>query len=87
METVFTYFVHNSAESWLGFDDVRPSEGIDVPWWVCEDPPRMTLMLEITAVGLNRAKNLCQVQEADAMGSAVLRKKMRRNRVLVSFSR
>lgn len=44
-------------------------------------------MSEITAVGLDLAKNVFQVHGADASGRAVLRKKLRRDQVLDFFSR
>jgi len=44
-------------------------------------------MLEITTVGLDLAKNVFQAHGADAAGSAVLRKKLRRDQVLDFFGR
>lgn len=43
-------------------------------------------MSEIATVGLDLAKNVFQVHGADATGSAVLRKKLRRDQVLAFFS-
>jgi transposase len=43
-------------------------------------------MSEITTVGLDLAKNVLQAHGADATGSAVLRKKLRRDQVLAFFS-
>ena len=43
-------------------------------------------MSEIITVGLDLAKNVFQVHGADASGRAVLRKKLRRDQVLVFFS-
>jgi transposase len=43
-------------------------------------------MTEITAVGLDLAKNVFQAHGADASGRAVLRKKLRRDQVLAFFS-
>lgn len=42
-------------------------------------------MSEITTVGLDLAKNVIQVHGSDASGSVVLRKKLRRDQVLVFF--
>ncbi|MCI5096960.1 MAG: IS110 family transposase, partial [Rhodobacteraceae bacterium] len=42
-------------------------------------------MSEIITVGLDLAKNVFQVHGADAVGSAVLRKKLRRTQVLGFF--
>lgn len=42
-------------------------------------------MLEITTVGLDLAKNVFQAHGADALGRAVLRKKLRRDQVLAFF--
>ncbi len=42
-------------------------------------------MSEIITVGLDLAKNVCQVHGADASGRAVLRKKLRRAQVLEFF--
>jgi len=42
-------------------------------------------MSEITTVGLDLAKNVFQVHEADEAGQAVLRKKLRRDQVLAFF--
>lgn len=42
-------------------------------------------MSEITTVGLHLAKNVFQVNAADARGRAVLRKSLRRARVLDFF--
>ena len=46
----------------------------------------MTVMSEIITVGLDLAKNVFQAHGADATGSAVLRKKLRRDQVLAFFS-
>ena len=43
-------------------------------------------MAEITTVGLDLAKNVFQAHGADALGRAVLRKKLRRDQVLAFFS-
>ena len=43
-------------------------------------------MSEITTVGLDLAKNVFQAHGADALGRAVLRKKLRRDQVLAFFS-
>lgn len=43
-------------------------------------------MSQILTVGLDLAKNVFQVHEADGAGRAVLRKKLRRTQVLVFFS-
>ena len=43
-------------------------------------------MSEITTIGLDLAKNVFQAHGADASGRAVLRKKLRRDQVLVFFS-
>ena len=43
-------------------------------------------MSEIITVGLDLAKNVFQAHGADASGQAVLRKKLRRDQVLVFFS-
>jgi len=43
-------------------------------------------MSEITTVGLDLAKNVFQVHGADSSGRAVLRRKLRRDQVLASFS-
>lgn len=50
-----------------------PPDGIAVPRWVCEDPQRRTVMLEIATVGLDLAKNVFQVHGADASERAVVR--------------
>ncbi len=44
-------------------------------------------MSEITTVGLDFAKNVFQVHGADARGSVVFRKKLRRSAVLEFFSK
>lgn len=44
-------------------------------------------MSEIIIVGLDLAKNVFQVHEADGSGTAVLRKKLRRDQVLEFFAR
>jgi transposase len=43
-------------------------------------------MSEITTVGLDLAKNVIQVHGIDATGTAVLRKRLRRGRVLAFFA-
>ncbi len=43
-------------------------------------------MSEMTTVGLDLAKNVFQAHGADASGRAVLRKKLRRDKVLAFFS-
>lgn len=43
-------------------------------------------MSEIVTVGLDLARNVFQAHGADATGSAVLRKKLRRDQVLAFFS-
>jgi transposase len=43
-------------------------------------------MAEITTVGLDLAKNVFQLHGADALGRAVLRKKLRRDQVLAFFA-
>ncbi len=43
-------------------------------------------MWEITTVGLDLAKNVFQANRADTSGSAVLRKKLRRDQVLAFFA-
>jgi hypothetical protein len=63
-----------------GFDDVTvPSDGADMPRWVCNDPPRKVLMSEITTVGLDLAKTVFQVHGAGGAGQVTLRKKLRRD--------
>jgi hypothetical protein len=42
----------------FGLDDVTAPDGIDVPRWVCEEPQRGMVMLEIPTVGLDLAKNV-----------------------------
>ena len=44
-------------------------------------------MSEITTVGLDLAKNVFQVHGADAVGQAVLRRKLRRAQVLEFFAK
>ena len=57
-----------------------------MPRWVCNDPQRRAVLSEIITVGLDLAKNVFQVHGADASGRAVLRKKLRRDQVLLFFS-
>ncbi len=63
-----------------------PPDGIAVPGWVCEIHKGGAVMLEITTVGLDLAKNVFQAHGADASGRAVLRKKLRRDQVLAFFA-
>jgi hypothetical protein len=62
-------------------DQAVVRNGFDVPRWVCSDPLRRALMSEIITVGLDLAKYVFQVNEADGTGRAVLRKKLRREQV------
>src|SRR6056297_53227 len=62
-----------------------PPDGINVPWWVCDDPQKRTVMPEIITVGLDLEKTGFQVHGADAAGQPVLRKKLRRDQVLSFF--
>jgi hypothetical protein len=48
-----------------------------------EREPSMT---EITAIGLNLAKNVIRAHGADETGAAVLRKRLRRSEVLAFFT-
>lgn len=41
-----------------GFDALTAPGGIDLPRWVCNDPQRRPVMSNITAVGLDLAKNV-----------------------------
>jgi hypothetical protein len=49
------------------------ADSIAVPRWVCEEPQRGAVMLQIAKVGLDLAKNVFQAHGADASGRAVLR--------------
>ena len=44
-------------------------------------------MSEITTIGVDVAKDVCQVHGIDAQGTTVLRKRLRRGQVLAFFSR
>jgi hypothetical protein len=57
IRTVFpTYFIPFRAIQ--DFDDMLPSDGIDVPGRICDDPQRRTVMTEIMMVGVDLAKNV-----------------------------
>ncbi|CUH39928.1 hypothetical protein JSE7799_02656 [Jannaschia seosinensis] len=68
----------------MGFDAVTAPDGINVPRWNRNNPFSEAVMSEITTVGLDLAKNVFQVHGADARGSVVFRKKLRRAAMLVS---
>ena len=63
-----------------------PPDGIDVPRWVCGDPPLRTVIIGTTTAGLDLTKDVFQTHSADVMGRAVLHEELRRDQVLAFFS-
>lgn len=68
--------------------DAPTFDGIDVPEWKCQQPlePEGAPTMQITTIGIDRAKNVFQIHGADQRGKAVLRKQLRRDQVAPFFA-
>src|SRR5215217_2755387 len=69
-----------------GCDGVDASDGISVPEWWCWRPRKEAFVNQVSTVGLDLAKYVFQAHGADASGSVVFRKKLRRHQVLSFFA-
>ncbi len=52
-------------------DYMTGHDGIDGPSWVRNDPQRRAALSEIATIGLDLAKDVCQVHRTDGAGRAV----------------